>query len=85
MTDLHLVAETLSKPPFSKPYSAIQLHSDVPHPTLLQLITDVAASLDDPCPTPPSIHKVDIRNEDPELTAWRISDLLRILKYKADM
>ncbi|KAI8852858.1 hypothetical protein BC829DRAFT_487295 [Chytridium lagenaria] len=106
--DLKLVAERLSQPPFQRNYSAIQLHDDVPIHVLLQLVTDVAAFIDEGQPIPLSgssnggpsamglgsiptmgnagmaagIHKVDIRNEDPEATAWRIGELLRILKYR---
>ncbi|KAI9338982.1 hypothetical protein BDR26DRAFT_908510 [Obelidium mucronatum] len=29
-----------------------------------------------------SVHKVDIRNEEPEATAWRISEFMRILKFR---
>ncbi|KAJ3417510.1 Intraflagellar transport protein 81 [Chytridiales sp. JEL 0842] len=81
-TDLRLVSSALSKPPFNKSFSPIQLHDEVPHPQLLQLITDVAAHLDEGTTNGGnSIHKVDIRGEDPESTAWRITDLLRILRF----
>ncbi|KAJ3103095.1 Intraflagellar transport protein 81 [Phlyctochytrium planicorne] len=106
--DLKLVVERLAQPPFSRNYSVIQLHDDVPIHVLLQLITDVAAFIDEQSPAPnsnsmglgsvpsitggashglpssnqPSIHRVDIRNEDPEATSWRISELLRVLKYR---
>ncbi|KAJ3216786.1 Intraflagellar transport protein 81 [Dinochytrium kinnereticum] len=113
--DLKLVVERLAQPPFSRNYSVIQLHDDVPIHVLLQLITDVAAFIDEgqagqagggngpsamglgSMPTmsmgmstgmgghtgnPSSIHKIDIRNEDPEATAWRIGELLRVLKYR---
>ncbi|KAJ3316717.1 Intraflagellar transport protein 81 [Blyttiomyces sp. JEL0837] len=79
--DLKLVVEKLSQPPFNRNFSVIQLHDELPIPALVQLVTDVAAFLDDTGPLP-TIHKVDIRNEEPESTAWRIGDFLRILKYK---
>ncbi|KAJ3191226.1 Intraflagellar transport protein 81 [Irineochytrium annulatum] len=77
--DVKLIADKLTQPPFSKNYSVIQLHDEVPVHTLLQLITDAAATIDD---GPNSVHKVDIRMEEPEATAWRISDLLRVLKFR---
>lgn len=83
--DLKLISERLGQPPFNRSYSVIQLHDELAIPAIVQLITDVAAYIDDGSHSPsyPSIHKIDIRNEEPEATAWRIGDLLRILKYKA--
>ncbi|KAJ3252094.1 Intraflagellar transport protein 81 [Chytriomyces hyalinus] len=79
--DLRLVSERLSQPPFNKTLSVIQLHDEVPPYALAQLISDVAAYLEEGGPVP-SIHKVDIRNEEPEATAWRIGEFMRILKFR---
>ncbi|KAI9334153.1 hypothetical protein BDR26DRAFT_840018 [Obelidium mucronatum] len=79
--DLRLVSEKLSQPPFNKNLSVIQLHDEVPAYALIQLISDVAAYLEEGGPVS-SVHKVDIRNEEPEATAWRISEFMRILKFR---
>ncbi|KAJ3247337.1 Intraflagellar transport protein 81 [Chytriomyces hyalinus] len=79
--DLRLVSDRLSQPPFNKTLSVIQLHDEVPPYALAQLISDVAAYLEEGGPVP-SIHKVDIRNEEPEATAWRIGEFMRILKFR---
>ncbi|KAJ3014255.1 UNVERIFIED_CONTAM: Intraflagellar transport protein 81 [Siphonaria sp. JEL0065] len=79
--DLRLVSDKLNQPPFNKNLSVIQLHDEVPAYALVQLISDVAAYLEEGGPVP-SVHKVDIRNEEPEATAWRISEFMRILKFR---
>ncbi|KAI8622652.1 hypothetical protein BC830DRAFT_1162737 [Chytriomyces sp. MP71] len=79
--DLRIVTERLAQPPFNKNLSVIQLHDEVPPYALVQLISDVAAYLEEGGPLP-SIHKVDIRNEEPEATAWRIGEFMRILKFR---
>ncbi|ORY38172.1 hypothetical protein BCR33DRAFT_754577 [Rhizoclosmatium globosum] len=79
--DLRLVSDRLAQPPFNKNLSVIQLHDEVPAYALVQLISDVAAYLEEGGPIP-SIHKVDIRNEEPDATAWRIGEFMRILKFR---
>ncbi|KAJ1562700.1 hypothetical protein HK405_008970 [Cladochytrium tenue] len=80
--DLRLICERLAQPPFNRTFSVIQLHDELAVPAIVQLVTDVAAYIGEASPLP-SVHKVDIRNEEPEETAWRLGDLLRLVKYKA--
>ncbi|KAJ3072165.1 Intraflagellar transport protein 81 [Podochytrium sp. JEL0797] len=80
-SDLKLVSEKLALPPFNKQLSVIQLHDEVPAYALIQLISDVAAYLEEGGPSK-SIHLVDIRNEEPEATAWRVGEFMRILKFR---
>ncbi|KAI8590958.1 hypothetical protein BDZ88DRAFT_412911 [Geranomyces variabilis] len=80
--DLKLIASILGAPPFSKQYSAIQLHDEVPVVQLMQLISDAIATIEETNPL--SQHqKVDMRNEDPEESVVRIASFLQLLKYKA--
>ncbi|KAI9349273.1 hypothetical protein DFJ73DRAFT_789978 [Zopfochytrium polystomum] len=79
--DLRLISERLAQPPFNRSLSVIQIHDELAIPAIVQLITDVASHIDEGASVP-SVHKVDIRNEEPEDTAWRLGDLLRILKYR---
>ncbi|KAJ3385440.1 Intraflagellar transport protein 81 [Entophlyctis sp. JEL0112] len=81
MVDLKLVSDALQQPPFNKTLSVIQLHDELKFYALAQLVSDVAAYLEDGGPVP-SIHKVDIRNEDSDATAWRIAEFCRILKFR---
>ncbi len=74
--DLKFVAKQLSTPPYNKSgITAIALHDDLPVPTLVQILSDV-------CSETASQHKIDIRQEAPEDTAYRISGFLRLLKHK---
>ncbi|KAI9218905.1 hypothetical protein BC828DRAFT_387406 [Blastocladiella britannica] len=80
--ELKLIVEKLSRPPFSKPnLSVIALHDDLPYPDLIQLLSTAIALVDSRTPDTP--HAVDIRLEQPHVTAARISDFVaNSLPYK---
>ncbi|TPX69293.1 hypothetical protein SpCBS45565_g02540 [Spizellomyces sp. 'palustris'] len=79
--DLKLIVTTLASPPFSRTFSAIQLHDELPVLQLLQLISDIMAVIDDG--NPQSLHRgVDMRNEDPQDSVARITGFLQLLKWK---
>ncbi len=80
--NLKLVVQVLAEPPFSKPLTPIQLHDDVPPIQLLQLASDVLAHLD--AGNSASLHArgKEVRNELPEDVFWRMSETLRMLKFK---
>ncbi|KAJ1341884.1 hypothetical protein BSLG_003537 [Batrachochytrium salamandrivorans] len=80
--DLKILAELLSAPPFSKSWSAIQLHDTVTPIQLLQCANDVVSHLDQANPQSPH-RNIDVRNEIPEDTVARLSEFLRMLKFKA--
>ncbi|KAK6099451.1 hypothetical protein MT418_000866 [Batrachochytrium dendrobatidis] len=79
--DLKLLAERLSAPPFSKTWTVIQLHDTITPIQLLQCISDVVSNIDQANLQSPH-RNVDIRNELPEDTVARLSDFLRMLKFK---
>ncbi|KND05085.1 uncharacterized protein SPPG_00760 [Spizellomyces punctatus DAOM BR117] len=79
--ELKLIVTALASPPFSRTYSAIQLHDELPILQLLQLVSDVMAAIDEG--NPQSLHRgVDMRNEDPQDSVARISGFLQLLKWK---
>ena len=78
---LKSVVNALSKSPFNKIISSIELHDDYTQPQLISLITEVMAVLD--ADNVNSWHKnVDIRYEDPQDTIIRMADFLQMLKFK---
>ncbi|KAJ3020677.1 Intraflagellar transport protein 81 [Thoreauomyces humboldtii] len=79
--DLKLISSILAAPPFSRSYSAIQLHDEVPVLQLMQLISDAMAFIDEANPQSPH-KKVDMRNEDPEESVLRVAVFLQLLKWK---
>ncbi|KAL2920089.1 hypothetical protein HK105_200155 [Polyrhizophydium stewartii] len=80
-SELKLIAERLSAPPFSKTWSVIQLHDEVAPVQLLQCVSDIVAHLDQANPQSPH-RSVDLRGEMPEDTAGRLAEFLRMLKFK---
>ncbi|KAJ3287387.1 Intraflagellar transport protein 81, partial [Borealophlyctis nickersoniae] len=81
-SDLKLIVDRLSQPPFSRTtLSVIQLHDELEPFQLLQLLNDVVAHVDDANPSSPH-RDADLRVEAPEDTVWRLGEFLRMLKYK---
>ncbi|KAJ3123397.1 Intraflagellar transport protein 81 [Nowakowskiella sp. JEL0407] len=92
--ELRFIVDQLTSPPFSKlngiistltSITPIQLHDDLPLISLLQVVTDVMAFIDDANSQPGgSLHRgVDLRQEQYEETAARMGDFLRMLKCKS--
>lgn len=81
-TELADLCDLLYQPPFKKQYTVIQLHDELSDFELVSLIHDVMLAIDEVNPN--SIHKrvVDIRNEEQEDTVWRVTEFLKLLKYK---
>lgn len=79
--DLKFVSAQLSQPPFSRTYTAIQLHDDVPIFQLMQTLSDVIAAIDEGNPQSPH-QNVDMRNEDPQDSVARMGGFLALLKWK---
>ncbi|KAG4096729.1 hypothetical protein H8356DRAFT_1425994 [Neocallimastix lanati (nom. inval.)] len=77
--DTKVIAEKLSKPPFNKNYSVIDIHDKFTSFQLFEIINEVLIYIDD---SPTSVHRVNLRTEPPESTVQRIVDFLYLLKYK---
>ncbi|KAL6632299.1 hypothetical protein U3516DRAFT_532105 [Neocallimastix sp. 'constans'] len=77
--DTKVIAEKLSKPPFNKNYSVIDIHDKFTSFQLFEIINEVLIYIDD---SPTSVHRVNLRTEPPENTVQRIVDFLYLLKYK---
>ena len=71
---LRYIVDRLNAPPFSRHYNLVTFDS-LESLSLLQVLNDVLAEISPE-------HKIDLREEPPEQTAFRIFSLLRILKYK---
>lgn len=83
--DLKVVVDRLLQPPFLKSYSIIQLHDHVQTLDLLAIIHTAVVFIDDQNPYSPHKAVSDIRNEPPEDASLRISEFLRLLKYKPEV
>jgi intraflagellar transport protein 81 len=79
--ELKFIVETLVNPPFSKTWTVIQLHEELPSITLLQVLCDILAFIDDADPTS-CFRKVDARKDVSEEYFGRVGDFLRMLKMK---
>jgi intraflagellar transport protein 81 len=79
--ELKFIVETLVNPPFSKTWTVIQLHEELPLLTLLQVMCDIVAFIDDADPTS-CFRKVDARKDMNEEYFSRLGDFLRMLKMK---
>ena len=73
---LRYIVDKLNSPPYNRHYNMVVFDSLGPLP-LLQVLNDVLAEISPE-------HKIDLREEPPEQTAFRIFSLLRILKYKPE-
>lgn len=75
--DLKAITTAISQPPFSKTWSIIQLHDEIPSNQLLDTIFEVARFIDD-------ANKTSIFNQDRpmEERIFRLCDFLRMLKCK---
>jgi len=77
--DTKVIAEKLSKPPFNKNYSVIDIHDKFTSFQLFEIVNEVLIYIDN---SPTSVHRVNLRTEPPENTVQRIVDFLYLLKYK---
>ena len=75
--DLKTISTVISAPPFSKPWSIIQLHDEISPPQLLDTIFGIAAYLDES-------NKTSVFNQDRPLDdkVPRLIDFLGMLKYQ---
>ena len=73
-SQLRYIVERLNGPPFARRYNLVSFDSLDPQ-ALLQVLNDVLAEISPE-------HKMDLREEPPDQTAFRIFSLLRVLKYK---
>ncbi|KAI8825704.1 uncharacterized protein EV422DRAFT_563535 [Fimicolochytrium jonesii] len=79
--DLKLITTALAAPPFSRTYSVIQLHDEVPVIQLMQLIADAMAAIDEGSPLKGAA-PLDMQNEVPEEAVGKIANFLLLLKWK---
>ncbi|CAF0771495.1 unnamed protein product [Rotaria sordida] len=75
---LKFIVEQLKRPPFNRNHYNILTFDNLTNNQLLQVLTDVFAVVD---PYDPS-HKIDIRDEEPEKTAARHMNTLKMLGYR---
>jgi intraflagellar transport protein 81 len=75
--DLKPVQEVISKAPFLKKYSIIQLHDELSPPLLMGLVFEVAAYIDEA-----NKNSVFLKEIQPEEKVAHLVDFLRMLKYK---
>jgi intraflagellar transport protein 81 len=80
-SELKFIVESLVSQPFSKTWSVIQLHDDLPAVTLLQCLCDILGYIDEADPVS-IFKKVDIRNDSSDDFINRLVDFLRMLKMK---
>eukprot|EP00736_Rhodelphis_marinus_P007640 Rmarinus@m.7407 len=72
-----LIVDKLNEPPFKLGLNCVAFDEKSPQ-ALLQTLNDILAYLDDE-------HKIDLREENPEWTCWRMAQFLRVLKYKSNL
>jgi intraflagellar transport protein 81 len=80
VADTRMIVERLSGPPFNKTVSMAEIHDEWTEFQLVQLVSEVMAHIDS-ANGAPSIHAVDIRQEQPDDTVGRIMQFLAILKF----
>lgn len=79
--ELKFIVETLVNPPFQKTWTVIQLHDELPSPTLLQMLCDIVSYIDESDPQS-TFRKVDIRKDNSDEYFGRLVEFLRMLKMK---
>jgi len=74
MNDIQVIVNGFNQEPFRKNLTLVQFDELSPA-ELLEMLNEVFANLSDE-------HAIDLREEDPEQTAFRMSTFLRVLNYR---
>eukprot|EP00967_Tisochrysis_lutea_P046582 scaffold56583_cov28-Tisochrysis_lutea.AAC.2 len=75
MGDFHYIVDKLNQPPFNCNLSLLSFSEETPQ-QLLQLVSDVFTQIS------PKHQKVDVSREDPDAMVDRLTNFLKIIKYK---
>ncbi|KAF5832625.1 hypothetical protein DUNSADRAFT_11442 [Dunaliella salina] len=75
MGDFHYIVDKLNQPPFNCNLSLLSFSDQSPQ-QLLQLVSDVFTQIS------PKHQKVDVSREDPDAMVERLTNFLKIIKYK---